>query len=189
MATKTAKTQSNPELRMFLDKIVVNAGVGRASTQPNFEDKTLPQIMKDMSAIAGQKPQVRRARKSIAAFKTREGQVVGVRITLRRQKMVDFFERLVRIVLPRVRDFNGLVPMIVDKGGVLNIGFREQFVFPEINPEEAPFTFPLGVNLVPRSKSRAKALEAYAKFGMPLQTPEQAAKAQSAKAPRKSKKK
>jgi large subunit ribosomal protein L5 len=153
---------------MFLDKIVVNAGVGRASTQPNFEEKVLTQIMKDISAIAGQKPQIRRARKSIAAFKTREGQVVGLRVTLRRQKMVDFFERLVRIVLPRVRDFSGLDPMIVDKGGVLNIGFREQFVFPEINPEEAPFTFPLGVNLVPRAKSRAKALEAYQKFGVPL---------------------
>lgn len=168
MTTKKTNNQTNPELRNFLDKIVVNAGIGRASQQPGFEDKALGQIVKDLSIIAGQKPQIRRSRISIAGFKMREGQIVGLRVTLRRQKMVDFFERLVRIVLPRVRDFSGLDPQIVDKGGAMNVGFREQFVFPEINPEESPFTFPLGVNIVPRTKSRTKAMESYAKFGVPM---------------------
>jgi large subunit ribosomal protein L5 len=161
-------TQTRPDLRFFLEKVVVNAGVGRASAQPNFEDKILPQIMRDLAVITGQQPQIRRSRQSIAGFKMREGQIVGLRVTLRRRKMVDFFERLIRIVLPRVRDFNGLDLGAIDAGGVLNVGFREQFVFPEIVAEESPFTFSLGISLVPRHKNRAAALEAYHSFGVPL---------------------
>jgi large subunit ribosomal protein L5 len=153
---------------MFLEKIVINAGIGRASQQPNFEEKVLKQIMSDLSAIAGQKPQIRRSKKAIAGFKLRENQVVGAKITLRRQKMVDFFERLIRIVLPRVKDFGGLDAHIVDNGGVLNIGFREQFVFPEINPEESPFTFSLAVGVVPWKKDRKIALEKFIAAGIPL---------------------
>lgn len=173
MTTKIDK-KTNSEVRQLLEKVVVNAGVGRASAQPSFEEKVLPQILRDLSAIAGQRPQVRRAKKSIAGFKLREGQVVGLRTTLRKQKAVDFFERLVTIVLPRVRDFNGLDPQIVDNGGILNVGFREQFVFPEINPEESPFVFSLGVNLVPRRKNRTQVMEALRKLGVPFKTEEAA---------------
>ncbi len=165
-----AKTQTaqphNP--RAFLEKIVVNVGVGRASQQPNFEDKVLKQITQDTSLLAGQAPQVRRAKKSIAGFKVRENQIVGLKATLRKHKMVDFFNRLITIVLPRVRDFSGIDPHNIDQGGVLNLGLREQFVFPEINPEESPFTFPLEVTLVPKHKNRAKAIEAYRGMGVPL---------------------
>jgi large subunit ribosomal protein L5 len=162
------ENKKNTEIRRFLEKVVINAGVGRAAQQPSFEDKVLPQITKDISTVAGQKPQVRRAKKSIAGFKIREGQIVGLRVTLRGRKMVDFLERLITIVLPRVRDFTGIARKNVDRGGALSIGFREQYVFPEIVAEESPHTFALEVTLVPQRKKRDAALEEYKKLGVPL---------------------
>jgi len=134
--------------RAFLEKIVINVGVGRLSQQSNFEEKILPQIMRDIAVIAGQAPRVRRAKKSIAGFKVREGQIVGVCVTLRGRRMVDFFNRLIMIVLPRVRDFRGIDPKVVDNGGVLNVGLREHLVFNEINPEESTLIFPLEISVV-----------------------------------------
>jgi large subunit ribosomal protein L5 len=162
------ETNQRKEIRAFLEKIVVDVGVGRLSQTPNFEEKALVQVLKDVADVTGQRPQVRRATKSIAGFKIREGQIVGVRVTLRRAKMVDFFERLVTIVLPRVRDFTGLALGAVDNGGVLNIGVREQVVFPEIAPEQSPVTFSLGASIVPRVKDRKKAMEMYRKLGVPM---------------------
>lgn len=169
MTTHAKQNKERPrEILTALEKIVVNAGVGRASQQPSFEEKVFPQIVKDIEMLTGQKPQVRRAKKSIAGFKLRQGQVIGLRATLRHRKMVDFFERFIRIVLPRVHDFRGIDPSSVDAGGTLNTGFREQYVFPEINPEESQFTFSLGVNVVPRKKHREEALARYRAFGVPL---------------------
>ena len=88
--------------------------------------------MRDIAAVAGQTPQVRKAKESIAGFKVREGTIVGLRVTLRREKAVDFFERLITIVLPRVRDFGGLEHSAIDQGGTLNVGVRDHLVFPEI---------------------------------------------------------
>lgn len=156
------------ELRNFLEKAVIDAGVGRLSQTPNFEDKTLEQVKRDLAAMTGQAPQIRRAKKSIAGFKIREGQIVGLRITLRKEKMVDFFERLVTIVLPRVRDFNGLELSNVDHGGTLNLGIREHLVFPEISPEHSPVIFSVGVSVVPKKKDHAKALAAFRALGVPL---------------------
>jgi large subunit ribosomal protein L5 len=161
---------SASKIRAVVEKIVVNAGVGRASQQPGFEEKGLVQIMRDFELLAGQHPQVRRSKRSIAGFKMREGQIVGVRATLRHRKMVDFLERLIRIVLPRVHDFRGVNLGSVDAGGTLNVGFQEQFVFPEVNPENSPLTFSLGINIVPRRKNRAAAIEAYRALGLPLTT-------------------
>ncbi len=151
-----------------LDKIIINTGVGRLSNQPNFEEKILPQISKDLALITGQKPQVCRARKSIASFKIREGQIVGLRVTLRRRKMVDFFGRLIKIVLPRVRDFSGIDKKSVDAGGVLNIGVKEHSVFPEINAEDSLINFPLGINVVPKGKHREESLNLYTELGVPF---------------------
>lgn len=153
----TTKPIARNLVRAALEKIVVNAGVGRASTQQNFEDKVLPQIIRDFSLIAGQKPHTRRARKSIAGFKIREGQIIGIKATLRRDKMVDFWNRLITIVLPRVRDFSGIDPADVDHAGSLNTGFKEQFVFPEVNPEESFHVFSLGINAVPKRSARGAA--------------------------------
>ena len=163
-----AEKNRRKELRAFLEKIVIDAGVGRLSQTPNFEDKALEQVKRDLAAMTGQAPQIRRAKKSISGFKIREGQIVGLRVTLRKEKMVDFFERLITIVLPRVRDFNGLELSNVDHGGTLNLGIREQFVFPEIAPEHSPVTFSIGVSVVPRRKSRDKSLEEFRKLGVPL---------------------
>jgi large subunit ribosomal protein L5 len=149
-----------------LDKIVVNAGVGRASQMANFEEKVLPQIVRDISFICGQKPKLARAKKSIAGFKTREGQIVGLQATLRGRAAVDFFERLTTIVLPRVRDFNGIDAKNVDRHGALNIGFKEQLVFPELDPEESTLSFSLGVNIVPKARNREEAVGAYRALGV-----------------------
>lgn len=154
--------------RNFLEKIVIDIGVGRMGQTPGFEEKGLVQVTRDLAEITGQAPQVRRAKKSIAGFKLREGQIVGLRVTLRRDKMVDFFERLITIVLPRVRDFNGLDPKNIDQGGVLNTGIREQFVFPEISPEHSPISFSLGINMVPKVKDRDASEAVFRKLGVPL---------------------
>lgn len=156
------------QIRKFLEKIVINAGVGRQSGQPNFEEKILVQLSRDLGLLSGQKPEVKRAKRSIAGFKVREGQIVGLKITLRRQKMVDFFERLIKIVLPRVRDFNGLNLKSIDGGGVLSLGFKEQFAFPEVNPEQSPVVFTLEVSLVPRIKDREAAIGTLRILGVPL---------------------
>ena len=178
MATATPTTEKNrrKELRFFLEKIVIDAGVGRLSQTPNFEEKALVQVMRDLAAMTGQKAQIRKAKKSIAGFKVREGQIVGLRITLRGARMVDFFERLITIVLPRVRDFGGLELSNVDHGGTLNLGVREHLVFPEISPEQSPVTFSIGVSVVPRKKNHDVSLEAFRKFGVPLKKEAAAAK-------------
>ncbi len=168
MEHKTHKTEHNINIPRFLEKIVIDVGVGRLSSQPNFEEKALVQVMADIANVTGQQPQVRRVGKSIAGFKVREGQVVGVRVTLRRKKMVDFFARLIKIVLPRVRDFGGLEPSIIDAGGVLNVGLKEHSVFPEINPEKSPLNFSLGISIVPRNKDREGALKTFRELGVPL---------------------
>jgi large subunit ribosomal protein L5 len=182
MATQTKQEHDarRKEIRAFLEKIVVDAGVGRLSQTPNFEEKALVQVARDLAAMTGQKAELRRAKKSIAGFKVREGQVVGLRITLRRDKMVDFFERLTRIVMPRVRDFTGLALTNVDSHGVLNTGIREQAVFPEISPEQSPVTFSIGVTMVPRDRKRAKALAEFRRLGVPLRKDEADLKAAAA---------
>ena len=170
---KTSHTQSHmiseKKVRGVIEKIVVNAGVGKAGREGQFEDKILPRIVHDVSLLAGQKPHTRGAKQAIASFRLREGQVVGLRVTLRGKKMVDFFERLVTIVLPRTPDFHGISLEKIDEGGALHVGFREQFVFPEINPEESTFAFSLGVNIVPKKKKKGGAVEMYRELGVPLQ--------------------
>jgi len=156
------------KVRAFLEKVVVNTGVGRASQMANFQDKVLPQIIRDLATITGQHPQKRPTTKSIAGFKTRAGQLSGLRVTLRRDKMVDFFERFIKIVLPRVRDFSGISISSVDHSGSLNVGLKEQFVFAEINQEQSPYTFPLGVTIVPKVKHRDEAIEVYRALGVPF---------------------
>jgi large subunit ribosomal protein L5 len=173
--TMAHEQNKRKEIRAFLEKVVIDAGVGRLSQTPNFEEKALVQVKRDIAAMTGQAPQIRRAKKSIAGFKIREDQIVGLRVTLRKEKMVDFFERLITIVLPRVRDFSGLELSNVDHGGTLNLGVREQLVFPEISPESSPVTFSIGVSAVPRKKNRAVALEEFRKLGVPLKKEDAAA--------------
>ena len=112
-----------------LDKVVLNMGVGEAIA----DSKKVENAARDMTVIAGQKPLIVRARKSVATFKLREGMPVGVKVTLRRDRMYEFIDRLVNIALPRVRDFRGLSPKSFDGRGNYALGVQEQIIFPEID--------------------------------------------------------
>ena len=112
-----------------LDKVVLNMGVGEAVA----DSKKVENAARDMTVIAGQKPVIVRARKSVATFKLREGMPVGVKVTLRRDRMYEFIDRLVNIALPRVRDFRGLSPKSFDGRGNYALGVQEQIIFPEID--------------------------------------------------------
>lgn len=165
---QSKQSEQGREIAQSLEKIVLDVGVGRMAQNPNFEEKGLVQLSRDIALLTGQKPQVRRAKKSIAGFKVREGQIVGLKVTLRRKKMVDFLERLIKMVWPRVKDFRGLELHAIDAGGVLNTGIKEQFVFSEVKPEESPISFSMGVSIVPRKKNREESIEKFRKLGIPL---------------------
>lgn len=155
-------------IRKNIEKIIVSIGIGRASTQPNFKDKFLPEVMQEVAMITGQKAAPRGAKKAVASFKTRVGDVVGLQVTLRGKRMEDFLTRLVNIVFPRVKDFRGLDLKNVDHSGSLNIGFREQYVFPEIHPEKSKVHFGVQVTIVPLTRNRKKAIDIYYSLGVPL---------------------
>lgn len=155
-------------LKDKISKIVVNVGLGRLREQGGFDDKILPEIIKEVALITGQKPAIRQAKKSIAGFKIRAGESVGLVVTLRGKKMEDFLKRLTNFVLPRVKDFRGLSLTNVDQSGNLNFGFREQFVFPEIVPEKSKVNFGLQVTAVVNFKNREAAIDFYRSLGVPL---------------------
>lgn len=115
-----------------IDKIVINMGVGKAG-QTNGDAKELDGALRDMTAIAGQKPVVTRARKSIANFKLREGSKIGCKVTLRGERMYEFYDRLVNVTLARIRDFQGISPDSFDGRGNFSMGMKEQLTFPEID--------------------------------------------------------
>jgi len=151
-----------------LEKIVVNVGIGRLSQQPNFEDKILPGLIQDISLISGQKPATCKAKKSIAGFKIRAGQIVGLKTTLRGRRMYDFLEKLIKVILPRGRDFRGVSLKSIDAEGNLTMGLKEHTVFPEINPEISKVDFGLEISIVSNAKNREEAIELYRLLGIPL---------------------
>lgn len=150
-----------------IEKIVVNIGVGRLSQQPNF-DKNLEFILNDISLITGQKSALAAAKKSIAGFKIRTGQTVGLKTTLRRLKMYDFLQRLINIVFPRTKDFRGISINNVDESGNLNIGIKEHVVFPEISADTIKFDFGFQISIVSNAKTREEAIELYKLLGIPF---------------------
>lgn len=150
-----------------LEKIVINIGVGRMSGQPNF-DKTLPELVKAISLITGQKPATCVAKKSIAGFKLRMGTVVGLKTTLRGKRMKEFLDKLVNVVLPRVRDFRGIDHKSIDNAGNLTLGLKEHLAFPEITADTSRVSFGLEITIVPKLKVKEKAVELYKQLGVPL---------------------
>ncbi|MBI4193378.1 MAG: 50S ribosomal protein L5 [Candidatus Colwellbacteria bacterium] len=167
----TKKTDaSSPRYGAGLQKIVVSVGVGkmRGANAAQFDEKTLPAIIAECAKIVGQRPSVTKAKKSIAGFKVRQGDVVGIRATLRGVRMRDFLARLVNAALPRIRDFRGIALSSVDAHGALSVGIREHIVFPETNPETADVVFGVEVTLVPATRNREKALDFYHSIGLPL---------------------
>ena len=147
-----------------LEKIVLNIGAGDAVQNP----KVIDQAMDDLGRIAGQRPIVRKARKSIANFKLREGMVIGVSVTLRQQRMWEFLERLIRVALPRVRDFRGLSARAFDGRGNYTIGIREQTIFPEIDLDRIEHVLGLSVTLVTSAKDDTEGRALMDALGVPL---------------------
>jgi large subunit ribosomal protein L5 len=164
-ALKKAFGLENPMAVPKIQKVVVNVGVGKTLKDP----KMLEAIINDVKGITGQTPVKTIAKKSIAGFKIREGQVVGIMVTLRGKRMYDFLEKLVKIALPRVRDFRGLDPKKFDRHGNYNIGVREQIVFPETTREHLEYTFGLEVNIQTNTDDDKQALELLKSLGFPFQ--------------------
>ena len=147
-----------------LIKIVVNIGTKEAMT----DKKILDIVSADLAAITGQKPAVRLAKKSIANFKLREGQPVGVAVTLRSRKMIDFFEKLVTIALPRVRDFHGVPVSGFDGRGNYTLGIREQIVFPEIDYGKIDKIRGLEITIVTTARNDKEGMALLKALGMPF---------------------
>ena len=147
-----------------LEKIVINMGVGEGSK----DEKFITAAVKDLEAISGQKCVVTKARKSIAGFKLREGQPVGVKVTLRGENMYNFFEKLVKIGLPRVRDFRGVSGHAFDGKGNYTIGIKEQLIFPEIEYDEVLKVRGMDIIFVTTAKSNEEAKSLLKGFGMPF---------------------
>lgn len=148
-----------------IQKIIVNSGIGRITK----ESEKVKEVIDSITRITGQKPLITKAKKSIAGFKIREGQDIGVKVTLRGQRMWDFFGRLVNTALPRVRDFQGVTLTSVDSNGNLNLGLNDHTVFPEIIPEQVRYIFGFQVTVVSSAKNREEGEALFRALGVPLQ--------------------
>lgn len=147
-----------------LEKIVLNMGVGDGAHDAKYIDAAV----KELEAIAGQKPVVTKAKKSIAGFKIREGQTIGCKVTLRGDNMYIFLEKLVKIALPRVRDFRGISKHSFDGRGNYTLGIKEQLVFPEVDYDKVIKTRGLDIVIVTTAKTNDEALELLKEFGLPF---------------------
>ena len=147
-----------------IEKITLNMGVGEAKT----DAKQLDSALEELTIIAGQRAQVRKARKSIAQFKIREGMPIGARVTIRGARMYEFLDRLISIALPRIRDFRGLSPRSLDGRGNFSLGIREQIIFPEINYDDIQHVRGLDVAITTTAKTDDQALALLRGLGMPF---------------------
>lgn len=154
----------NPHQIPALEKITLNMGVGQA-----IGDKKILDLAYDaMTQITGQKPVITLARKSIANFRLREGMPIGCMVTMRRSRMYEFLDRMVSIVLPRVRDFRGINPKAFDGRGNYTLGLTEQLVFPELNPDKFTRAQGMNISFVTTAKTNDEARELLTLFGMPF---------------------
>jgi large subunit ribosomal protein L5 len=156
---------ANPMMVPRLTKITVNIGLGEALTN----SKAVDAAVTDMTTITGQKPVITKARRSIAQFKIREGNTIGVKVTLRGQRMWDFLERLTRLALPRIRDFRGVPSRSFDGRGNYSLGLREQLAFPEIDYDQVDRLRGLEMTVVTTAKTDEEGQRLLALLGMPFQ--------------------
>ena len=147
-----------------LEKIIVNMGVGEATQNVKLIDAA----MGDLAIISGQKPVVRKAKKSEAGFKLREGMPIGAKVTLRKERMYDFLDRLVNVVLPRVRDFEGVPAGSFDGRGNYSLGLRDQLVFPEIEFDKVDKLLGMSITMVSSAKTDEEGRALLRAFGMPF---------------------
>ncbi len=155
---------TNPMQIPKLDKIVINMGVGEAAK----DSKLMKGAVADLTAIAGQKPVVNKAKRSVANYKLREGMDIGCKVTLRRARMYEFLDRMINIAMPRVRDFQGVSAKSFDGRGNFAMGFKEQIVFPEIEYDEVDQVRGFDVIIVTTADTDDEARELLAEFGMPF---------------------
>ena len=147
-----------------LSKIVLNMGVGKA-----LQDKErMKQAAEHLALIAGQRPQITKARMAVSGFRLREGNEIGCRVTLRGRRMYEFLDRLINVALPRIRDFRGVNPKSFDGNGNYSMGLTEQLVFPEIDPDKVSFTQGMDITFVTTTKNDDEARELLRLFGMPF---------------------
>lgn len=154
----------NPMQVPKLEKIVINMGLGEAVANPKLIDAAVEEV----TAITGQRPVVTRAKKAIATFKLRAGMPIGVKVTLRRERMWEFLDRLVNLALPRVRDFRGTSPRAFDGAGNYTLGLKEQIVFPEINFDKVDKIKGMNITVVTTAKTNAEAKALLTGLGMPF---------------------
>lgn len=147
-----------------LEKIVINRGLGEASQNA----KALESSIAEISAITGQRPVITRAKKAIASFKIRKGMPVGLMVTLRRERMYAFLDRLINIALPRIRDFSGVSPKAFDGRGNYTLGIREQLIFPEINYDSVDQLRGMDISIVTTAKTDEEGRALLKAFGMPF---------------------
>lgn len=151
-----------------INKIVVNMGVGDAVSEP----KMLEEAAKELEFITGQKPSIRKSKKAISNFKLREGVNIGAMVTLRKERMYEFLDRLVNIALPRVRDFRGLSDKSFDGRGNYSLGIKEQIIFPEINVDKINKVLGMDITIVTTAKTDNEAYELLQSFGFPFRRKE-----------------
>jgi large subunit ribosomal protein L5 len=157
-----------PDLNMMaipkITKVVINCGIGKMAK----EKDAMEEIFKSIKEITGQSPVYAKAKKSISGFKSREGQEVGIVVTLRGERMWSFLERLISVALPRIRDFRGIDMKNFDNRGNLNLAVREQIVFPEIYPENVKNIFGFQITVVTTAKNKKEGVELLKALGFPL---------------------
>ncbi len=147
-----------------IEKIVVNMGVGEATQEP----KTLEWAVTDLTAITGQKPSIRKAKKAISNFKLRAGMPIGAKVTLRGDRMYEFLDRLVSVAIPRIRDFRGMPDKSFDGHGNYTIGIREQIIFPEIDYDKVEKVRGMDITICTTAKTDEEAYELLKEFGWPF---------------------
>lgn len=147
-----------------ITKVSLNVGVGRFSKDKAYLDG----VVSTLTRISGQKPILTKSRKSISAFKVREGQIVGVAVNLRGAQMTDFLDKLINVTFPRVRDFRGIDDKIVDKTGNMSIGLREHMAFPEVKADEVDHVHGLEITVSTTAKTREEGLELFKLLGFPF---------------------
>lgn len=158
-------TLANPFQVPRLEKVVINVGVGDAKDN----QKNIQEIMANISKITGQQPVITKAKQSIAGFKIRQGQPVGVRVTLRDKRMYDFIDKLINIALPRLRDFRGLSRKGFDGHGNYNLGIREHIIFPEIHFDDVEKVHGLTITIVTTGKTNEATEQLLRKLGFPFE--------------------
>ena len=152
-----------------LQKVVVNVGIGHWVTKDSSRrEEVMGKISEDLKIITGQKPHIRPAKKSVSGFSLREGMPVGLRVTLRGDRMYSFVERLIHVVFPRIRDFQGIKMSSVDKNGNITVGISEQLVFPEISADDTDFFFGMEITIVTSGENKEEGITFFKKIGIPF---------------------